>query len=201
MQLADFIPLVTPSAGTVDVAVRLGIDLLCVTLLIRGIYYRTYRRAHLFLTYFSVNVVIFLVTYALNQVDLTLGAAFGLFAVFSMLRYRTEGISANDMTYLFLVIAIGLLMAIGGGNWVELTLLGGLVLGLTMVLEAGVLAPREIARRVRYDNIALVHAGQREALLADLTARLGVPVHRVDVQEVDFLQETARLTIYYHPEG
>src|SRR5262245_38077527 len=92
---------------------RLVIDLLCMLVLIRGIYYRTYRRADLFLTFFSFNLVIFLIAFVLNSATLSLGAAFGLFAVFSMLRYRTEGISTTDMTYLFLGIALALIMAIG----------------------------------------------------------------------------------------
>ncbi len=196
MLLADLA--VAPDPATTDVAARLGLDLLAVLLLIRGVYYRTYRRAHLFLTFFSVNLIIFLVTYALNQVDLTLGAAFGLFAVFSMLRYRTEGISANDMTYLFLVIAIGLLMAIGGGSLPGLAALGGLVVAVTLLLESGVLAKRELAQRVVYDDIKLIHTTEREALIADLARRTGLPVHRVDVKEVDFLRETAQVTLYYH---
>jgi hypothetical protein len=199
MLLADLA--VPAAAATTDVAARLGLDLLAVFLLIRGVYYRTYRRAHLFLTFFSVNLIIFLVTYALNQVDLTLGAAFGLFAVFSMLRYRTEGISANDMTYLFLVIAIGLLMAIGGGSLLGLAALGTLVLLVTLLLESGVLAKREVAQRVVYDDIKLIHVSERDALIADLARRTGLPVHRVDVKEVDFLRETAQVTLYYHAES
>jgi Domain of unknown function (DUF4956) len=79
--------------------VSVAIDLMCMFILTRGIYFRHYRRSDLFLTYFSFNLVIFLLAYSLNRVELTMGAAFGLFAVFSMLRYRTENISARDMTY------------------------------------------------------------------------------------------------------
>lgn len=194
--------LVTPAGqAPAEVAARLGLDLFFVLLLIRGVYYRTYHRTHLFLTFFSVNLIIFLVTYSLNQVDLTLGAAFGLFAVFSMLRYRTEGISANDMTYLFLVIAIGLLMAIGGGSLLGLIALGALVVLVTLMLESGMLVRREMARRLVYDDIRLLHASERDALLADLSGRTGLPVHRVDVREVDYLRKTAQLTVYYHPDS
>jgi len=87
------------------------INLIAVTLLVRGLYYRTYKRSDLFLTFFGFNTIIFFVAIVLNQVDLSTGAAFGLFAVFSILRYRTEGLSAKDMTYLFLSIALGLLGA------------------------------------------------------------------------------------------
>jgi hypothetical protein len=182
-----------------DLSLRLAIDLACVLVLIRGIYFRTYQRADLFLTFFAFNLVIFLITYALNQVNFTMGAAFGLFAVFSMLRYRTEGISANDMTYLFLVIALGMLMSISRGSAVVLGALGALVLLFTLFLESGVLARRELTQRIQYDNVTLLPTNAREALLADLRTRTGRPVHRVEVHEIDFLRDSANLTIYYHP--
>ena len=86
---------------------RYVLNLMLAVFLIRGLYYTNYKRIDLFLTFFSFNNIIFFVSYMLNKVELSTGAAFGLFAVFSILRYRTEGISAKDMTYLFLNIAIG----------------------------------------------------------------------------------------------
>lgn len=71
---------------------RLAIDLTCVFVLVRMIYYRAYGRADLFLTFFSFNLAIFIIAFVLNSTEMSMGAAFGLFAVFSMLRYRTEGI-------------------------------------------------------------------------------------------------------------
>ena len=168
-------------------------------ILIRGIYFRTYRRADMFLTFFAFNLIIFLITFALNQADLTMGAAFGLFAIFSMLRYRTDAISATDMTYLFLVIALGMLTSISHGTWMELVGIGAFVLGFTLLLESGILARREQAQRVQYDNITLLPVPARDALIADLRARTGLSVHRVDVREIDFLRESAQLTIYFHP--
>jgi hypothetical protein len=81
---------------------RLAIDLISVFIVVRLIYFKNYRRTDLFLTFFIFNLIIFLITFLLNKVEMSMGAAFGLFAVFSMLRYRTEGISAKDMTYLLL---------------------------------------------------------------------------------------------------
>src|SRR5688572_6506154 len=164
---------------------RLGIDLACMFVLIRVIYYRTYRRADLFLTFFSFNLVIFLIAFVLNSATLSLGAAFGLFAVFSMLRYRTEGISTTDMTYLFLGIALALIMAISPTGWAPLVVIGLIVLTLTLLLEGGVLVRRELRQVVHYDRIDLVNAHERDALLVDLRARTGLNIHRVEVQEID----------------
>jgi hypothetical protein len=179
---------------------RLAIDLVCVFVLYRVIYYRAYGRADFFLTFFSVNLIIFLIAFVLNSFDMTLGAAFGLFAVFSMLRYRTEGISTTDMTYLFLGIAVGLIMAVGQGGWIQLTLVAVVVLASTQFLEGGWLIKRELQQQVLYDRIDLVNARSREALLEDLKTRTGLDIHRVEVHEIDLLRDSARLGVFYHAE-
>src|SRR5690349_6058836 len=110
---------------------RLAIDLACMLVLIRVIYHRTYHRTDLFLTFF-------LIAYVLNSTTLSMGGAFALFGIFSMLRYRTEGISATDMTYLFLGIALGLMLAISKATFPGLALVGVIVLVGTALLEMGV---------------------------------------------------------------
>ena len=178
--------------------VSVTLNLVYMAALTRGIYFRHYRRSDLFLTYFSFNLVIFLLAYSLNRVELTMGAAFGLFAVFSMLRYRTENLSARDMTYLFLVIALGLLMALSGGNWLELIVIGAFILLPPLALEGNWPFRREFAQDVWYDRVELVAPASRAALIADLRSRTGLDIHRVDVQQVDFLRDAARLTLYHH---
>lgn len=186
-------------ALNLSLLIRLAIDLVCMVVLIGGIYYRHYGRTDLFLTFFSFNLAIFLITFLMNRVELTMGAAFGLFAVFSMLRYRTEGISAKDMTYLFLVIALGLITAVGNTGWPQLALVGFALLLSTQLLEGNWITRRELSQYVLYDNIALVNANARAQLIEDLQKRTGLSVHRVDVQEIDLIRDAARLTVYYYP--
>ncbi len=180
---------------------RLGIDLLSVMILVRFIYYRIYRKSSLFLTFFVFNVVIFLITYLLNQVQLSIGAAFGLFAVFSMLRYRTEGLSAKDMTYLFVVIALGLIGAVSRGGLAQLALLNALILGCVYLPESSWLFKREFSKAVQYDRLDLMAPDRRAELLFDLRTRTGLPVHRIDVEEFDLLKDTARITVFYYPHA
>jgi predicted membrane metal-binding protein len=181
-----------------DLATRLGIDLVSVLVLIRVIYYRTYRRTDLFLTFFSFNLVIFLIAFVLNSTEMSMGAAFGLFAVFSMLRYRTQGISATDMTYLFLGIALGLMLAVSSAAPLGLALVGLIVLVSTFLLESNWLVKREVRQEVVYDNIDLVNAHAREELLHDLRLRTGLNVRRVEVDEIDLVKDSAKLIVYYH---
>jgi hypothetical protein len=128
---------------------------------------------------------------------MTLGAAFGLFAVFSMLRYRTENISAKDMTYLFIVIAVGLVMAISKGGWDELGLIGAILILLMGLLENNKIVKRELYHDVTYDRIELIAPDRRSELIADLNARTGLNITRIEIGNIDLLRDTARITIYY----
>lgn len=182
-----------------DLAIRLAIDFLCAFVLVRFVYYRIYRRTDLFLTFFSINLTIFLLTFMLDRVKMSIGAAFGLFAVFSMLRYRTEGLSAKDMTYLFLLIALGLLMGVGKGGPITMLALGTTVIVSTALLEGGWLTKRVHSQEVLYENLKLIHPASRAALIEDVRTRTGLDVQRVDVREIDFVKDAARLTVYYYP--
>jgi hypothetical protein len=177
---------------------RLGVNLATIFLLLRFVYLPSNRnREHIF-TYFIFNILIFLITFLLNKVDMSMGAAFGLFAVFSMLRYRTENISIKDMTYLFLSIAIGLIMAVSKGSWDEFVILGLIILVITYLLEKNVLIRNEASRQVMYEKVELIRPENRAELIADLEQRLGVKINRVHVDRVDFLRDTALLHVYYY---
>lgn len=185
-------------ANSTSLLLRLGINMLAVSVLIRLIYYRIYRKSDLFLTFFIFNIIIFLITYLLNQVQMSIGAAFGLFAVFSMLRYRTEGLSAKDMTYLFVVIAMGLISSVSHGGWVQVALINGLILLLVQALEGNLFFRRELSKVITYDRIELIVPHKRADLLGDLRSRTGLAIHRVDIRDIDFLKDSAQITVYYY---
>lgn len=177
---------------------RFLVDIVAVFILVRFIYFRHYRRTDLFLTYFGFNIIIFLITYLLNKVEMSMGAAFGLFAVFSMLRYRTENISAKDMTYLFFSIALGLITAISKGSWDDLAIMCLILLALTALLEGGWLMKKENTKTITYDKILLITPDKKEELLLDLRTRTGLNIHRVNIQEIDFLKDATQITIFYY---
>ena len=178
--------------------IRLFIDLVSVFILIRFIYYRTYRNKEFFFSYFIFNIIIFFITFLLNKVEMSLGAAFGLFAVFSMLRYRTEGISMKDMTYLFLVIAIGLITAVAPGEWLEILLLNLFLLVFTFLLESNILMRKESSKIIQYDNIDMILPERREELIKDLEKRTGIKINRISIHKTDFLRDSALIQLYYY---
>ncbi|MDQ3049538.1 MAG: DUF4956 domain-containing protein [Bacteroidota bacterium] len=178
--------------------IRLGINLIAVFILVRFIYFPIYRSRENVFTFFIFNLVIFLITFLLNKVEMSMGAAFGLFAVFSMLRYRTEDISIKDMTYMFLVIAMGLINAVSKGNWDELTLLMSIIILITFLLESNILIKKEVSKIVMYENIDLIKPENKEALIADLEKRLGVKINQVTIGKIDFLRDAAQLQVFYY---
>jgi len=127
-----------------------------------------------------------------------MGAAFGLFAVFSMLRYRTEGLSMKDMTYLFLVIALGLITAVGSGSWLEIGILNAIIILVTYALESNLLMKKEFSKIIQYENIELIRPEHKAALLLDLEARTGLKIIRISIDRIDFLRDTAQITVHYH---
>lgn len=184
---------------------RLVIDLSSVVILIRFIYYPIYKHRDLFFTFFIFNLIIFLITFLLNKVELSMGAAFGLFAVFSMLRYRTEDISIKDMTYLFLVIALGLVSAVikvkNADDIFEnmfLIFINGIVLLITYLLESSILMKKETMKQLTYENIELIKPERREDLIADLKTRTGINIHRLSIHKIDFLKDSVVIKIYYY---
>ncbi len=177
---------------------RITIDLASVFVLVRFIYYPIYKNREFFFTFFIFNLIIFLITFLLNKVEMSMGAAFGLFAVFSMLRYRTEGISMKDMTYLFLAIAIGLITAISKGNWDELSLLNVIIIAVTYVLESNILIKKEASKIIQYENIEMIKPELHEALIADLESRTGIKINRITISKVDFLRDTAIIRVFYY---
>lgn len=176
---------------------RIGIDMLTVFILIRFIYLPIHRSREYVFTFFIFNLIIFLITFLLNKVEMSMGAAFGLFAVFSMLRYRTEDISIKDMTYLFLVIAIGLISAVSKGSWDELTILSIIILAVTYLLESNILLKKEASKIIQYENIELIKPEHRAQLIADLENRTGVKINHISINKIDFLRDSAQIHIFY----
>jgi hypothetical protein len=178
--------------------IRLLIDIIGIILLVRVVYYPIYRKKDYFFTYFSFNVVIFIITYLLNKVELSMGAAFGLFAVFSMLRYRTEGISIKDMTYLFIVIALGLINSVSKASYFELALLNSMVILLAYCLDGSLLIRNEMTQVIHYEKIENVKLENQAALLEDLRNRTGLAIFKVSINNIDFVKDTAHVTIYFY---
>ena len=129
---------------------------------------------------------------------MSFGAAFGLFAVFSLLRYRTENISEKDMTYLLLFIAMGLINSTVKGTYFESFVLNGILMFAAWVLDGGVLVKNEKTQTIQYEKIENVRDDKEQELLNDLRERTGLKIHKVSVVYIDFVKDSAELKIYFY---
>lgn len=205
MTLLQDVAAATHAHGVFDIINKLGakfflrllIDLTTVVVLINIIYVRYNKKHDYIFTYYIFNLIIFLITYLLNKVEMSMGAAFGLFAVFSMLRYRTENILMKDMTYLFLCIALGLINAVAKGDW-EPALICVIVLLVTFLLDSSLFLKKELVKNIQYENIALILPENNNLLMDDLRKRTGLDIHRIDVGDLNFLRDMAIVRIYYY---
>jgi len=178
----------------------LNISVLWITA--RYLYYpRTYRKDYVF-TFLLLGVVVFFMCFLLANVKLQLGFALGLFAVFGIIRYRTNPIPIKEMTYLFLIIAISLINAISSKkvSYAELLFSNFALLGVTLILEKGLFIKHLSQRIVVYEKIDLIKPERRAELIADLKLRTGLDIKNVEIGKVDFLRDIAWLTIHF-PSG
>jgi hypothetical protein len=167
----------------------------CVTLL-RFVYFRITPKREATFSFFLFGNGVFLVTYLIHGVELSMGFAFGLFAVFAMLRYRTEPISIRDMTYLFIVIGIALVCAIAELSYLQLFAVVVFICLLSAYGETGWLAPKINEYVIRYDNIENIVPSRRDELIDDLSKRLGLKVENANIGNIDLLTDSAYITLY-----
>ena len=171
-------------------------------LFIFGIVYFTSPRSRpeFLFTYLVFSVMAYLVTSLLRDVQLTLGFSFGLLAVFTLLRYRTDMIPIREMTFLYVAITVPFINSLFMAtrvSFLELVLLNAGIAIFLLILDRVLLATYGLSQIVSYEKIDLIRTENTQELLADLRERLGVDVKRFVVEEVDFLRDTALLTVYY----
>ena len=182
--------------------VRFLFNLLFVVLLVRGVYYPAQRRKDFLFSYISLGMIIFLLCYVLVDVDMDTGFAFGLFAIFGIIRYRTDASPIKEMTYLFMAIGISVLNALSGSkvSYAELAFANLAVVVAAYGLEKVWLLRHEESKVIVYEKIELVKTQNHEALIEDIQDRTGINVNRVEVGKVDFLRDTANVTIFYYED-
>lgn len=187
------------SEDTLKLVSRLGLDLFFTTLVVLFVYYRLYRNRDLVFTYYLFNIITYTICVLLRKVPMDMGFALGLFAVFGILRYRTEEIRVRDLTYLFIVLGIAILNGVGNKkvSLVELLIVNSVIAGATMLLEVHARSGGHGSTAMLYDKLHLLHPDQEQALLQDLSARTGSPVFRVQVHRVDLLRDAAEITAFY----
>lgn len=181
-----------------SLCVQFLFNMLLCSLVVWLFYYPKSRRKDFSVTFMFFSAAVFMLLYFMGGVSIDITVGLGLFMIFGIMRYRTEMVPIREMTYLFISIAMAVINGINVIND-RLILANVLLLVLMYVVEYGVTRRREASKLICYERIELIHAERRGELVADLEARLGIKISRVEVGNVDFLRDVAYLRIYYKP--
>ncbi len=179
---------------------RFLINILAIVILIRFVYYGTYQKRDTFFTFFLLNFIVFLLTYMLEVVKAfnSLGSAFGLLAAFALLRFRTEAITIKDMTYLFIVMALGLINSIMKGTYVELLSLNGMIIGAVYVVDGNQFMRNQKHKTLEFDKLENIRPERQAMLIAELRERTGLDIKKISIEHIDFARERVTVKIYYY---
>ena len=175
------------------------INLIAILIIVRGLYYPKCKRGEFFFTYILIAISTFMLIYVLGDVKLKAGIALGLFAIFSIIRYRTEQVAIREMTYLFIIIALS---AINGLTVSELSIGEVIIINILFIAsiwicESKLLISHYSYKVIKYDNVNLITPEKREELIADLEKRTGLKIEKVEVGSIDFLKDAAIVKMYY----
>lgn len=180
----------------IDLIIRFVIDFISVFLLVKFIYFDSKKEREFAFTFFLFNIIIFFIAYLMMRADISMGFAFGLFAIFGILRYRTDTIPIKEMTYLLAAIAIALVNTMVEVDFIVIVINLGILVA-TWTMEHLWFGDKEMSKTIMYENIALTHETRREELIEDLKLRTGLDIVRVRVRSLNYLNDSADLKIYY----
>lgn len=182
-----------------ELLVRFSLNTLLVLVVVHFMYAKNSRRKDFYFSYLAIGVVVFLLCFLLNSVKLELGFALGLFAIFAIIRYRTDPIPIKEMTYLFIVIGISVINALASKmvSYAELIFTNAVIVVGLWFLEKRLMLKQENSVRLIYEKIENIHRKNEQELLADLRERTGIEIKRFEIQKIDYLRDIADLTLYF----
>jgi hypothetical protein len=182
-----------------DLIIKLVINITVASILILWIFHSLSTRKPFIFTLFLFNLVIFIIGYLFNNITFGLGGGIGLFAIFAMLRYRSETLNLKEMTYLFILIAVGMLNSFGEEiSLIERGIFNISIIGLTFVLEKKICCRLLESRKIKYNNLELIKPEYRNLLMHRIYQKTGIRPKDIEIDTVSFTDQTATLTVYYN---
>jgi len=189
--------------GFIEFVLRFFLNFTVIMILVRWLYYSATKRKDYLFTYILISSVVFLLCFLLESVKLQIGFALGMFAIFGIIRYRTDALPIKEMTYLFLIIGVSVINALTNTetSLVDLLFTNFVIVFITYGLEKIWLIKHESSKLIIYEKINLIKEENYEQLLKDLQERTGIKkINRVEVGKINFLRDICELTIYYYSD-
>ena len=197
-------PLIAPVwadwSGLTELILRFLLNVAVISFIVRVFYYPKSKRRDYFVTFILISISVFLLIFLMGGVKLKVGFALGLFAIFGIIRYRTESVPIREMTYLFLIIAISAINGLATSiSYLELLATNLLFIVSLWALESNRWVKHVASKLVMYDNINLITPEKEPELIEDLKKRTGLDILRVEVGAIDFSKDTVMVKVYYEP--
>lgn len=182
-----------------DLIIRFTFNLAVLFIISKYLYYSISKRKDFLFTFILLGVTIFLLTFLLNNITIKIGFALGLFAIFGIIRYRTQQIPIKEMTYIFLIIGVSIINTLSGNKitYIELVFANLVIIFITWILEKSRFSNYEFKKTILYEKIELIKPKNHKLLIEDLENRTGLKINRFEIEEINFLRDTANITIYY----
>lgn len=176
------------------------LNLFFLTLIIRWLYYGSSGRKDYLFTFYMISIIVFFLCFTLKKYKLDIGLALGLFAIFGIIRYRTESIPIKEMTYLFVVIGVSIMNSFANKktSYFEIVFANAAVVFAILLVERVWHLKHEITKKIVYEKIENILPENYELLKADLETRTGIAINKVVVEDVDFLKDSATIIIHYN---
>ena len=179
---------------------RLLINTVTMIILIRFVYYKIYMKKDFYFTFFLLNFIIFLLTYMLEKTKAfnSMGSAFGLLAAFSLLRFRTETLTTKDMTYLFIIMTIGLINSIMKGTYIEIIGLNAMIIVAVFVIDGDRLMRNEKTKTIEYNNLENIPPDRQNILIEELRRVTGLNIKKIEIEHIDYVKNRVVIKLYYY---
>ncbi|HVN57397.1 MAG TPA: DUF4956 domain-containing protein [Bacteroidales bacterium] len=188
----------------IEFVLRFGLNVVVIFILVRVFYYPVTKRKDYLFTFLLISSLVFLICFLLANVKLQVGFALGLFAMFGIIRYRTDSIPIKEMTYLFIVIGLSVINALASTKTTiaDLLFTNLVIVILVWGMEKLWLLKHEVYKVVIYEKIDLIQPEKYEELVADLHKRTGIKdITRVEMAKIDFQRDICTLLVYYETTG
>lgn len=190
--------------GLLHLLALFAFNLLVCWIIVHFFYYKKSRRKDYYFTYMLFGVTIFVLLFMLKNLSIEIGFGLGLFAIFGLLRYRTDTVPIREMTYLFIIIGISIINGFGmaASSYVALFATNLLVILTTWILEYGAGTNNkstQATKMIMYEKIDLIKPDKYDEMLNDLRQRTGLDIVRAEVGYINFLKDTAYIKVFYRP--
>ncbi len=200
--ISDFFNLTWFDEDFYTLMLRLVINLIVITIIIRYLYYPITKRKDYLFTYYLIGLTTFFLLFSLKKLDIDTGMGLGLFAIFGIIRYRTDAIEIKEMTYLFLVIGVSVVNSLASNkiSIAEMATVNITVVIVTYIIEYKWLVKHLTRKTIVYERIDLITPDKHEEMKKDIEARTGLNLHHFDIGKINFLDDTANVRIFYYAE-